>query len=108
MKTYAEQLSDIYMRASDLKAEADAVIEAAKAEGINVKALRKVAKEMTMEASKLATKLDDEAQLSMFRDEVDLLHRKGLHGEAVKHAKTSTDAALAYLKGSRMIKEASA
>lgn len=108
MKSHAEALSEIYMRASDLKAEADAIIEAAKAEGINVKALRKVAKEMTMEASKLATKLDDEAQLSMFRDEVNLLHRKGLHGEAVKHAKTPTEATAAYLNGSRMIKEASA
>ena len=78
MKTHAEQLADVYMRVSDLKAEADAIIDAAKADGINVKALRKVAKEMTMEASKLAAKLDDEAQLDMFRAEVGLLKRKGL------------------------------
>ena len=78
MKTHAEQLSDVYMRASDLKAEADAIIEAAKAEGINVKALRKVAREMVMDASKLAAKLDDEAQLDMFRTQVGLLKRKGL------------------------------
>ena len=78
MKTHAEQLSDVYMRASDLKAEADAIIDAAKAEGINVKALRKVAREMVMDASKLAAKLDDEAQLDMFRTQVGLLKRKGL------------------------------
>ena len=78
MKTHAEQLSDVYMRASDLKAEADAIIVAAKAEGINVKALRKVAREMVMDASKLAAKLDDEAQLDMFRTQVGLLKRKGL------------------------------
>jgi uncharacterized protein (UPF0335 family) len=78
MKSHAEALSDIYMRASDLKAEADAVIEAAKAEGINVKALRKVAKEMTMDAAKLAARFDDESQLDMFRNEVGLLKRKGL------------------------------
>lgn len=78
MKSHAEALSDIYMRASDLKAEADAVIEAAKAEGINVKALRKVAKEMTLDASKLAAKFEDEDQLDMFRKEVGLLKRKGL------------------------------
>lgn len=78
MKTHAEQLSDVYMRASDLKAEADAIIEAAKAEGINVKALRRVAKEMVMDASKLATKFEDEDQLDMFRKEVGLLKRKGL------------------------------
>ena len=78
MKTHAEQLSDVYMRASDLKAEADAIIEAAKAEGINVKALRKVAREMVMDAAKLAAKLDDEAQLDMFRTQVGLLKRKGL------------------------------
>lgn len=78
MKQYAEQLSDVLMRASDLKAEADAIIDAAKAAGVNVKALRKVAKEMTMEASKLATKFEDEEQLDMFRKEVGLLKRKGL------------------------------
>jgi len=78
MKTHAEQLADVYMRVSDLNAEADAIIDAAKADGVNVKALRKVAKEMTMEASKLAAKLDDEAQLDMFRAEVGLLKRKGL------------------------------
>ena len=78
MKTHAEQLSDVYMRASDLKAEADAIIEAAKTEGINVKALRKVAREMVMDASKLAAKLDDENQLDLFRVQVGLLKRKGL------------------------------
>ena len=78
MKEFAESLSDVLMRASDLKAEADAIVEAAKEAGVNVKALRKVAKEMTMEASKLAAKLDDEAQLDLFRTQVGLLKRKGL------------------------------
>lgn len=78
MRQYAEQLSDVLMRASDLKAEADAIIDAAKAAGVNVKALRKVAKEMTMDASKLAERFDDERQIDLFRNEVGLLKRKGL------------------------------
>ena len=78
MKTHAEQLSDVYMRASDLKAEADAIIEAAKAEGINVAILKKVAREMVTEPEKLAKKFEAEEQLDMFRVEVGLFKRKGL------------------------------
>lgn len=78
MKTHAEQLADVYMRVSDLKAEADAIIDAAKADGINVRALRKVAKELIEDGSKLAKKLEDERQIDMFRREVGLLKRKGL------------------------------
>ena len=75
---YAEQLSDVLMRAHDLKAEKDAIIEAAKVAGVNVTALRKLAKEMVTDSTKLAKQYEDEDQLEMFRQEVDIRRRKGL------------------------------
>ena len=78
MKKHAEALSDILMQIEDLKTEAAAIVEAAKEEGVNVKALKKVAREMILDSVKLQAKLDDEDQLDMFRTEVGLLQRKGL------------------------------
>lgn len=78
IRDYAEQLSDVYLRMEDCKAEAAAIIEAAKDAGVDVKALRKVAKELTMPSDKLAKRFEDEAQIDMFRDEVGLKVRKGL------------------------------
>lgn len=78
VRGYAEQLSDVYLRMEDCKAEAAAIIEAAKDADIDVKALRKVAKELVMPSDKLAQRFDDEAQIDMFRDEVGLKVRKGL------------------------------
>jgi len=45
--------------------------------------LRKVAKELIEDGSKLAKKLEDERQIDMFREEVGLLKRKGL--EVAEH-----------------------
>ena len=78
MKQFAEQLSDCLMRKSDIDAEIKAIVDAAKDEGINVRALRKVAKELIEDSAKLAKKIEDEKQLDMFRTEVGLLKRKGL------------------------------
>lgn len=78
IRDYAEQLSDVYLRMEDCKAEAAVIIEAAKDADIDVKALRKVAKERVMPSDKLAKRFDDEAQIDMFRDEVGLKVRKGL------------------------------
>lgn len=78
IRDYAEKLSDVYLRMEDCKAEAAAIIEAAKDSDIDVKALRKVAKELVMPSDKLAQRFDDEAQIDMFRDEVGLKVRKGL------------------------------
>ena len=66
------------MRKSDIDAEIKAIVDAAKDEGINVRALRKVAKELIEDSAKLAKKIEDEKQLDMFRTEVGLLKRKGL------------------------------
>jgi uncharacterized protein (UPF0335 family) len=84
IKQFAEELSDVLIKAEDLKVEAAAIIQAAKEAGINVKALRKVAKELTMQADKLAAKYEEEDQLSLFRDQVGIHQRKGLvqHAEA--------------------------
>lgn len=75
---FAEQLSDCLMRKSDIDVEIKGIIEAAKEEGINVRALRKVAKELITDASKLAKTLEDERQIDMFRTDVGLFKRKGL------------------------------
>lgn len=77
-REFANQLSSILMHIEDLKIEAKAIVDAAAEAGVNAKALRKVAKELTMDAAKLAQRFDDEEQIDMFRDEVDLKKRKGL------------------------------
>lgn len=77
-KEFAEQLADVFLRMDDAKAEAAAIIEAAKDSGVNVKALRKVAREMVMDSEKLAKKYEDEEQLDMFRADVGIFSRKGL------------------------------
>ena len=78
IKTYADQLSDILMKIEDAKVEASALLDAAKEAGIDTKALRKVAKEMVMQADKLNQKFEDELQLSLFREHVGIYAMKGL------------------------------
>ena len=78
LREYANQLSSILMQIEDLKIEARAIVDAAAEAGINTKALRKVSKELTMDAAKLAQRFDDEDQLEMFRSDVGLKQRKGL------------------------------
>lgn len=81
VQQFAEPLSEIYMTMETAKAEAAAVIDKAKEAGLDakeIKALRKVAKEMVMMPDKLATKYADEEQLDMFRAQVGIFKRKGL------------------------------
>ena len=78
IREFADPLADIYMRIEDAKVEAAAIIEQAKERGINVKALRKVAKELVMQSDKLASRYADEDQLSLFREEIGIRERKGL------------------------------
>lgn len=79
---FAEDLAGILSQIDDLKLEAKAVVDAAAEAGVNTKALRKVAKELIMDSTKLAARLEDEAQLDMFRNNVGLRRRKGLDGFA--------------------------
>jgi uncharacterized protein (UPF0335 family) len=104
IKAYAEQLSDILMQIEDLKVQAKSIVEDAKEAGVSTKALNKVAREMVMDSTKLAQRLEDEQQIDLFRSEVDLLQRKGL--SEIPYAKTATKASLAYLQESRRIREA--
>lgn len=83
IKEFADQLSDVLMRIEDAKCEATAIVDAAKEAGINAQALRKVAREMVMDSTKLAKKYDAEEQLDMFRQEVGIFKSKGL-GETDK------------------------
>lgn len=72
LTTYARQAA-AHMREMDEARELlKDVLQSAKDAGLNVKALRKVAREMTMEQDKREKIYEDEAQLSMFRDEVGL------------------------------------
>ena len=62
----------------DIKIEMTAAFEIAEQQGTSAKTLRKVAKEMIMDSSKLQKRFDDEDQLSLFRDAVGLLEQKGI------------------------------
>lgn len=84
VKQFADQLTEIYERMADAKLEADAVLDAAKAAGMekhDITALRKIGKEMLMPSDKLAAKYDAEEQLEMFREVVQIRKRKGLDGQ---------------------------
>lgn len=72
--TYARELAN-HLRAIGTEQEAiKDLVNSAKDAGLNVKALRKVAREMVMESDKRAKLYDDEAQLEMFREAVGLTH----------------------------------
>lgn len=77
-KKFAEDLAGILSQIDDLKLEAKAIVDAAAEAGVNTKALRKVAKELIMDSTKLAARFEEEDQLEMFRDQVGLRTRKGL------------------------------
>lgn len=81
-KKFADDLSGVLSQIEDLKLEAKAIIDAAHDAGVNTKALRKVAKEILMDSSKLAKILEDESQLDIFRNSVGLRRTKGLDGFA--------------------------
>ncbi len=78
IREFADQYADILMAIDDNKIELKAIEDAARDAAVNVKAMKHVAKELTMESSKLAAKLDGEDQLDMFRNAVGLRKRKGL------------------------------
>ena len=72
LTTYARQAAAHMREIDEARELLKDVLQSAKDAGINVKALRRVAKEMTMEHEKREKIYEDEAQLSMFRDEVGL------------------------------------
>lgn len=78
IKRFASELHQVLSDIEDKKLEARAILEAAKEQGINTKALSKVAKEMLQDSDKLRQKIEDEQQLDLFREKSGLLKMKGL------------------------------
>ena len=70
--TYARELADHLREIASTQDAIKDIIGSARDAGINVKALRKVAREMVMESDKRATLYEDEDQLSLFREQVGL------------------------------------
>lgn len=69
---YAEELAGKLTSIAALQSEAKDLINSAKDAGVNVRALRKVAREMVMDSDQRAKLYDDEHQLEMFRSELGL------------------------------------
>lgn len=74
LKTYASELAGHLREIANVQEIVKDLIGSAKDAGINVKALRKVAREMVMESDKRAKLYEDEDQLSLFREQVGLTH----------------------------------
>mgnify|MGYP000261645823 CR=1 FL=1 len=72
LTTYARQAAAHMREIDEARELLKDVLQSAKDAGINTKALRRVAREMTLEREKREKIYEDEAQLSMFRDEVGL------------------------------------
>ena len=75
---HARKIAGLMSQIEDIKIEMKAATEIAEQQGVDPKALRRAAKEMIMDSAKLAKRLDDEAQLDMFRSAVGLLEQKGI------------------------------
>ena len=75
---HAKKIAGLMSKIEDIKIEMTAAIEIAEQQGINPKVLRKVAKEMIMESTKLAKRMEEEQQLDIFRSAVGLIEAKGL------------------------------
>lgn len=73
---YAEELAGKLTSIASLQSEAKDLINSAKEVGVNVRALRKVAREMVMDSEKRAKLYEDEGQLEMFRAELGLTMRE--------------------------------
>lgn len=78
IKTFATALHEVLSVIEDKRLDAKAILETAKEQGINTKALSKLAKEMLKDGDKLRKQYEDEEQLSLFRDEVGIHRMKGL------------------------------
>ena len=70
ISTYAKQLAGILSEISELQTQAKDVVNSAKDAGLNVSALRKVARELNLENEKREQIYEAECQLDMFRSAV--------------------------------------
>lgn len=72
ISTYAKQLAGILSEISELQTQAKDVVNSAKDAGLNVSALRKVARELNLENEKRDAIYEAENQLDFFRSQVGL------------------------------------
>lgn len=72
IRATAKELAGILTQIAELQEDAKTIIGNAKDSGMNVKALRKIAREMVMESDKREKLYADEDQLHLFRDAVGL------------------------------------
>ena len=72
LHTIADALADTHRAIADQREIARAIIEAAEADGIDVKALRKAAKELAMDSDKRRAKYADEEALDLMRGQLRL------------------------------------
>jgi uncharacterized protein (UPF0335 family) len=72
ISTYAKQLAGILSEISELQTRAKDVVASAKDAGLNVSALRRVARELNLERDKREQIYEAENQLDMFRSAVGL------------------------------------
>lgn len=77
IQTYARELAGMLGEIMSLQAQAKDIVASAKEAGINVTALRRVAREMNMEADKRKKIYDDEDQADLFRSECGLFKTAG-------------------------------
>lgn len=98
---HARKIAGLMSQIEDIKIEMKAATEIAEQQGVDPKALRKVAKEMIMDSAKLEKRLEEEAQLSFFRDVVGVHEMKGI--SKIGSAKTTTEATVAFLQERRKI-----
>lgn len=98
--TYAKELSDHLRKIADEQEAIKDLINSAKDAGINVRALRKVAKELIMDSDKRKKLYDDEDQLQLFREDVGL--------RMTDDPLTITKASVAALQEIRKLREATA
>lgn len=75
---HARKIAGLMSKIEDIKVEMKAATEIAEQQGVDPKALRKVAKEMIMDSAKLEKRMEEERQLDLFRSAVGLLEKKGI------------------------------
>jgi len=76
IQSYAVQLAKVLAGISELQENAKDIVGSAKDAGVNVSALRKVAREMNMETDKRHKLYEAENQLDMFRSAVGIRYAR--------------------------------
>ena len=78
IETYAKQVASALQEIAEAQGRIKDILGSAKDAGVNVKALRKVAREMCMDSDKRDKLYDDEDQIDMFRSVVGLIKTAAL------------------------------